>query len=183
MNEWYYLKEKEKIGPISTDTVNELINSYEIEKSTKLWKKGFKAWVTITEIEEFKDKFLIKTKISNQKEKKQQDDMPPDNPLNSGTDSENNYAMWMYICSISCCCAGIPGIVMWLIKRGGSKIIDRHGLNIMNLFLTILIVSIPIITSIPALIYGWVVLIMAGVKAKNGVFWKIPAIPIIKIKD
>ena len=40
MKEWYYLKEKEKVGPLSIEEIQGLIKSNEITSNSKVWKKG-----------------------------------------------------------------------------------------------------------------------------------------------
>jgi len=184
MKEWYYLKDKEKIGPLTEDTVKELINSYEIINSTKLWKNGMKAWGVATEIDIFKNLFVAAKKIPvpNPKIASTTEDIVPESPDEDITDSDKTYVLIMYLCSIGFCCFGIPGIVMWLIKKDKSEFINRSGKNILNFAITAL--GISIVTCA----FGFVVwpfasvvfYTMAAIKAKNGVYWKIPSYTFLK---
>lgn len=75
-------------------------------------------------------------------------------------------------------------ILMWLTKSGESKEIDRHGRNIANFMLSMLIyivisailcivlIGIPILITLAIL--EIVFIIIATIKAANGEYWKYP---------
>jgi uncharacterized Tic20 family protein len=75
-------------------------------------------------------------------------------------------------------------IVMWLTNAGKSEAVDRHGKNIANfmlsmliyvvisLILCILLIGIPILIVLGIL--EIVFIIIAAVKANNGEYWKYP---------
>ncbi len=49
--QWYYKIFFKKQGPVSKSKIKELIESKEIDKYTKVWRKGLKKWVYIDETE------------------------------------------------------------------------------------------------------------------------------------
>ncbi|WP_108822482.1 DUF4870 domain-containing protein [Dysgonomonas sp. Marseille-P4361] len=85
----------------------------------------------------------------------------------------------------------IAPIVMWLIKSKENTNIDKHGKNIANFLLSMIIYAVVsgilviVLIGIPMLIalglIEIVFIIIAAVKASNGEYWKYPlAIPFFK---
>jgi len=188
MKEWYYLKDKEKVGPLSIEEIQSLIKSNEIKSSSKVWKKGLKAWEDISKIDDFKSFFSSASKKTPKPEDSSLDDFP-DETISDISDSEKTYSMMLYL--LTPCCCWIPGVVMWLIKKDKSEFINKNGKNMLNHLILMLIInaiSIPLvffmIGLIPlglGLVYSLVVLIIAAIKAKNGEVWNIPGFNFIKI--
>lgn len=189
MKEWYFLKEKEKVGPLTPEEIQALIKSNEITLKTKVWKKGLKAWEDISKIDDFKPFFTTASKITTKPEDSAPDGFP-DEAVPDVSDSDKTYSMIMYLV-IPCCC-WIPGIIMWLIKKDKSRFIDQNGKNALNHFILLIIagiINIPlvflfgigIVTGLMLGIYSLVVLIIAAIKAKNGIVWTIPGFNFIKI--
>jgi hypothetical protein len=188
MKEWYYLKDKEKVGPLSIEEIQGLIKSNEITSNSKVWKKGLKAWEDISKIDDFKSFFSSASKKTPKPEDSSSDDFP-DETISNISDSDKTYSMIMYL-TTPCCC-WIPGLVMWLIKKDKSEFINKNGKNIINhiiLMAIVYIISLPLIlfcvgyiTLFLGLVYSLVVLIMAAIKAKKGEVWKIPGFNFIKI--
>lgn len=50
---WYYKKEDKKQGPVSYETLQEMLDHGEIELSTKIWKATLEEWITISEINHY----------------------------------------------------------------------------------------------------------------------------------
>lgn len=194
MNEWYYLKGSDKVGPITLETVKELIHSFEITESTRLWKKGLKAWTNASEIEDFKGSFPSEKSNTNQNSSEPPemppDDMPPALVPFVIKENEKTYCLIMYLSYF--CCWGIIPLIMWLTKRNESKFINDNGINILNHLLTffpIFLLNIPLLflfvgfITIPIVwIASLVLMIIAGVKAKNGEVWQYTGFNFIKIK-
>lgn len=85
----------------------------------------------------------------------------------------------------------IAPIIMWLVKSKESPDVDRHGKNIANFMISMIIYAIVsgvlvlLIIGIPMLIALGVIeivfVIIASVKAANGEYWKYPlSIPFFK---
>ncbi|MGL5126416.1 MAG: DUF4339 domain-containing protein [Fusobacteriaceae bacterium] len=45
MEQWYYEKEGERLGPITQDGILELFESNQIDADSLIWKKGLNEWV------------------------------------------------------------------------------------------------------------------------------------------
>ena len=190
MKEWYYLKEKEKVGPLSIEEIQGLIKSNEITPNSKVWKKGLKAWEDISKLDDFKSFFSSASKKTPKPDDSSPDDFP-DETASDISDSDKTYSMIMYLVTPFCC--WIPGLVMWLIKKDKSEFINKNGKNILNHLITAFIASlicfpVALITFGIGLIlypivglFSLVVLIMAAIKAKYVEVWKIPGFNFIKI--
>jgi uncharacterized Tic20 family protein len=93
--------------------------------------------------------------------------------------------------------AFVVPLVIWLIYRERSALVDHHGKNNLNLQLTMLLViivgsilgfatlGIGFILTAPIMfgygLYALIISIVAGVKANNGEYYKIPVvIPFIR---
>ncbi len=107
--------------------------------------------------------------------------------------SENNYLLLMHLSQLASFVIPFAGlvapIVMWQINKENPEI-DRHGKNITNfiismaIYVVVAIVLCFILIGIPVLIALGVLqivfIILAAVKANQGVYWKYPlAIPFI----
>jgi len=188
MKEWYFLKGQEKVGPLSLEEIQGLIKRNEITSNSKVWKKGLKAWEDISKLDDFKLYFLSKPIKSPKTDVPLTNDFPGET-VSEISDSEKTYSMILYL-TTPCCC-WIPGVVMWLIKKDKSKFIDKNGKNMLNHLILMFIVGLintPLICILVGyvtvgliLIYSLVVCIIAAVKAKNGVVWKIPGFNFIKL--
>ncbi|MDR2953486.1 MAG: DUF4870 domain-containing protein [Prevotella sp.] len=111
-----------------------------------------------------------------------------DNNHTGGAPDEKTYITLMHLSQF----AGflVPGlgflapIIMWLIKSKESADIDRHGKNIGNFMISMIIyaiistILIPLIIGIPMLIALGIIeivfVIIASIKAANGEYWKYP---------
>jgi len=189
MKEWYFLKDKEKVGPLSIEEIQGLIKSNELTSNSKVWKKGLKAWEDISKLDDFKSFFSSASKKTPKPEDSSSDDFP-DETISNISDSDKTYSMIMYL--VMPCCCWLPGIIMWLIKKDKSRFIDQNGKNALNHFILLFIVStlnipliflfgIGIITGLILSICSLVFLIIAAIKAKNGIVWTIPGFNFIKI--
>jgi uncharacterized Tic20 family protein len=181
MKEWYFLKGKEKVGPLSVEEIQGLIKNNEIKLNSKVWKKGLKAWEDISKLDDFKSFFSSASKKTPKPDDSSSDELP-DETISDITDSDKTYSLILCLVSISFCCFGIPGLVMWFIKKDKSVFVNNVGINVLNNHITMLIISlgtcgIGLILCVP---YSLVVLIMAGIKAKKGEAWKIPGFNFIK---
>lgn len=181
MKEWYFLKGKEKIGPLSVEEIQGLIKSNEITSNSKVWKKGLKAWEDISKLDDFKSFFSSASKKTPKPDDSTPDDFP-DETASDISDSDKTYSMILCLVSVPFCCFAIPGLVMWFIKKDKSKLVNNVGINVLNNHITMLIISIGTcgIGGIPCLLYSLVVMIMSGIKAKKGELWKIPGFNFIK---
>ena len=117
--------------------------------------------------------------------------------LNSGNNAsgkalfgleENSYLLFMHLSQF----LGIliPGlgyiapIVLWLMNKENNQNVDRHGKNIVNFMISMIIyfaiagilcfvlIGIPIL--IVLAILDFVFIIVAAIKANNGEYWKYP---------
>lgn len=52
---WYYVQQGNRQGPVSFDTIQSLINSNTLGELDYVWKKGFDNWKKIAEVEELRD--------------------------------------------------------------------------------------------------------------------------------
>lgn len=52
MSQWYYVKGRERIGPVEEDEIISLIKDQELTKDSFVWKKGFQDWQKIQEVDE-----------------------------------------------------------------------------------------------------------------------------------
>lgn len=188
MKEWYFLKEKEKVGPLTPEEIQALIKSNEITLKTKVWKKGLKAWEDISKIDDFKAFFTTASKITTKPEDSAPDGFP-DDTVSDVSDSDKTYAMIMYL--VTPCCCWLPSVIMWLIKKDKSSFVNQNGKNILNHIITeliVFIISVPLtlvligwVLIMFAAVYSIAVMIIAAIKAKNGEVWKIPGFNFIKI--
>lgn len=101
--------------------------------------------------------------------------------------SENSYLMLMHLSQFAGLLLPLAGfvvpIIMWIINKDNSLNVDLHGKNIVNcmisytlyaIVLSVTVVGIPIAILLGVLYVIFV--IMASVRANNGVFWKYPLI-------
>lgn len=102
--------------------------------------------------------------------------------------SENNYIMAMHLSQFAGFIIPVAGLVapilMWQINAKNNAEIDRHGKNIANFMISMVIYSIAalllcfVIIGIPLLIVLgilWIVfVIVAAVKANKGEYWRYP---------
>jgi len=100
----------------------------------------------------------------------------------------NQWGMFIHLAQLCGFLVPVAGwvvpLVLWLLKKDESPILDRHGRIVMNWLLTeliLIIVAIPlcfVIVGIPLLvavsIAGVVLPIIGGVKASSGVVWPYP---------
>lgn len=101
--------------------------------------------------------------------------------------SENSYMMLMHLSQFAGLLLPLAGfvvpIIMWIINKDNNLNVDLHGKNIVNcmisytlyaIVLSVTVVGIPIAILLGVLYVIFV--IMASVRANNGVFWKYPLI-------
>ena len=102
--------------------------------------------------------------------------------------NENSFCMLMHLSQFAG--AAVPGaglvlpIVMWATNKDQSPTIDRHGKNIFNFMLSMLIyicvsvllifVLVGILTTIVLAILAIAFPIIAAIKANNGEYWDYP---------
>jgi uncharacterized Tic20 family protein len=100
--------------------------------------------------------------------------------------------MWAMICHLSALCGfiGVPfghilgPLVVWLMKRDESPFIDAHGKEALNFqmsmtiyliiaaFFSLFLIGIPFLIGL--IIAGVVFVVVAGVKANDGFYYKYP---------
>ena len=51
---WYYVKNGERLGPVQKNELNDLIQSNELAGSDFIWTKGYKDWLKISQVDDFK---------------------------------------------------------------------------------------------------------------------------------
>lgn len=107
--------------------------------------------------------------------------------LNRGiAENERLYALFMHIGGL--CFTFLVPLIMWLVKKDESPFIDHHGRQAMNfqisMFIYAVVAFILIFFVVGIILFPLVILldfvfaIVAGVKAYNGEYYKIPiAIP------
>ena len=96
--------------------------------------------------------------------------------------SENSYLMLMHISQIAGGIVPLLGfiipILMWTTNKDTNANVDLHGKNILNAMISYTLYALILaVTVIGAAIVGviyLVLLIIAGVKANNGEYWKYP---------
>ena len=102
--------------------------------------------------------------------------------------SENNYLMVMHLSQFAGFIIPVAGLVapilLWQINAKNNAEIDRHGKNITNFIISMIIYSIValvlcfVIIGIPLLIVLgilWIVfVILAAIKANKGEYWRYP---------
>lgn len=96
--------------------------------------------------------------------------------------SENSYLMLMHISQIAGGIVPLLGfiipILMWTTNKETNANVDLHGKNILNAMISYTLYALILaVTVIGAAIVGviyLVLLIIAGVKANNGEYWKYP---------
>jgi len=54
MNEWWYAVDGSKKGPVNTDNLKTLLIENKITPATMVWREGFDAWVSFSEVEELR---------------------------------------------------------------------------------------------------------------------------------
>lgn len=100
----------------------------------------------------------------------------------------NTYCMLMHLGQLAGILIPLAGwilpILMWTTQKDKSEVVDAHGKNILNWMISVLIFSLIaavlsiIIIGIPLLIAIWVCnvifVIMAGMRANDGIVWKYP---------
>lgn len=67
-NHWYYVENKNRVGPVAKDKIEDLFNKDVINGDTFIWRKGFKSWQKLNITEEFEHLFS---------QKNSDDDFPP----------------------------------------------------------------------------------------------------------
>lgn len=66
MNEnWYYVRDGKRVGPVPFDEVNSLYNEGHLNSQDFVWKKGFENWLKISEVSEFNIGGAVPPQISN----------------------------------------------------------------------------------------------------------------------
>ena len=118
-----------------------------------------------------------------------------DNAVSNITKDVPKYCMFMHLTQF--CAYLIPGlgfvvpIVMWYLRKDESPDINKHGINITNWILSLLIygvfssILIPFIIGIPlagaVLVCSIAFPVIGALKAKDGVIWTYPlTIPFLK---
>ena len=110
---------------------------------------------------------------------------------------ENTWIVLMHLSQLLNFAAGIgiiAPIVMWVVGRDESRLSNRHGLMIINWFISALIYSVIsgilcfVLIGIPMLVIiaiaTWVFPIIGAIKASNGEFWRYPlTIEFLKMDD
>ena len=51
-DQWYYVEDNERKGPVSIEHLRQLVVTGQITSSTMLWKKGMASWIPASQIEE-----------------------------------------------------------------------------------------------------------------------------------
>ncbi len=51
---WYYVRNGERLGPVQNNELSELIQTQELKPTDFIWTKGFKDWMKIAQVDEFK---------------------------------------------------------------------------------------------------------------------------------
>lgn len=51
---WFYVEEKQKVGPLDQESLINLLHSMQLNKDSYVWRKGFKDWKKIKDVEELK---------------------------------------------------------------------------------------------------------------------------------
>ena len=107
----------------------------------------------------------------------------------------NTYCMLLHLSQLTSFISGglgiIAPIVMWVIAKDKSPLVDAHGKNVMNwlisaliyglISLVLIIVGIGILLLIALVILDIVFAIIGALKANEGVVWKYPlSIPFFK---
>lgn len=116
-------------------------------------------------------------------------------PGESGTPPSKDERLWALLIHLSPILGavsfslGVPGgnillpLILWLIKRDGAPFVEDQGKEVLNFQITITIVGAVLFaiicigwTLIPVLgIYAFVLAIIGGVKANEGVVFRYPA--------
>ncbi len=50
---WFYARGKERLGPVSADTLRHLLQAKAIDRGTLLWCEGMPDWVPLAKVEQF----------------------------------------------------------------------------------------------------------------------------------
>ncbi len=115
-------------------------------------------------------------------------DQPPLPPAAQGPSADNTWAVIMHLSGFSGCV--IPSghllgpLVLWLIKRTDSPVLDRTGKEVLNFQISYTIYAIAAsalmlvlvgFLLLPVVLIAWVVLIIvAAVKTSNGEDYRYP---------
>lgn len=148
-------------------------NYDELEKLNDLRQRG------IISDEEFQRE---KEKIFN---RSNTNEVTPKNPMTIM--DVNQYCMFIHLSQLLCFCYGIgliAPIILWLIKKDESTVIDNNGRIVINWMLSLIIYAICagilcfMIIGIPLLIAigvcNIIFIILGSIKASNGELWKYP---------
>ena len=114
---------------------------------------------------------------------------PPPGPI-ALTAEDRQWAMFAHLSALVASLVGgmsfLGPLIVWLIKKDQSKFVDFHGKEALNFqinMLVIILISIPLICVIVGIVtisiagvIALVVPIVAGIKANNGEWWRIPYI-------
>lgn len=52
MSQWYYVKGRERVGPVEEDEIITLIKNQELTEESFVWKRGFQDWLKIQHVDE-----------------------------------------------------------------------------------------------------------------------------------
>jgi hypothetical protein len=110
-------------------------------------------------------------------------------PLSAVSADDRQWGLFAHLSGILASFVGfsfLGPLIVWLIKKDQSKFVDFHGKEALNFQLNIFVlvlISIPlmcvvvgIFTAIAAGLIGIIVPIIAGIKANNGEWYRIPYI-------
>ena len=100
---------------------------------------------------------------------------------------ENTYLMLMHLSQLAGLVVPLAGfivpVLMWITNKDSNANVDKHGKNILNFTISYLIYSAVLaitIIGIPLLVVLGIIyivfIVMAGVKANNGEYWRYPFI-------
>lgn len=54
MDQWYYVKDSDRVGPVDLKSLKILFHKEEVSLETFVWRKGFANWIRLKEVEELK---------------------------------------------------------------------------------------------------------------------------------
>lgn len=152
------------------------MNADELDKLHQLKQKGA---LTEAEFQRAKEELLQRGQSLGAK---------IDGAVNTLVRDENRYAMFLHLSQLLGLAVPVLGwsvpLILWLLKRDTSPLVDQHGKVVLNwiltelvvfvigFILTVIVIGVPILFAL--LVLGIVFPIIGAVKAEQGKLWPYP---------
>jgi len=127
MSKWFYAKDNQQRGPVTTQELGSLLAKGEITPSSLVWRQGMQQWTQISHVDELtsiqQPHYPLTHSSCSQESKSNNNPSLPTHTTPTTTRPNNIFALIGFILgtvSLLLCCCGftaIPGLVLSIIGR------------------------------------------------------------------